>query len=204
MTRLKMLVVAISTTLLFVSASMAQESRKNEVSVQGTGFFTSDTTGKGITQRTTNSGGLLIGYRYHLNSWLAADGSFGYNRNTFQNFAPAGAFKIQSNVRQVTWAMVFNSPRKFGQFKPYALAGAGVLNFDPTNNPGGIVTGAAGQNKGTFLYGAGADIDINTRCAFRVQYRGLVYDRPDFGLASLNSGRTTHTAQPSAGFLIRF
>jgi hypothetical protein len=31
-----------------------------------------------------------------------------------------------------------------------------------------------------------------------------VYGRPDFDLASLQSGVTTHTAEPSAGIVFRF
>ena len=58
--------------------------------------------------------------------------------------------------------------------------------------------------KAAFVYGGGADIDLTRRFALRFQYRGLVYKRPDFGLASLKSDATTHTAQPSAGFVIRF
>jgi len=32
----------------------------------------------------------------------------------------------------------------------------------------------------------------------------LVYNTPDFGLASLRVDRVTHTAQPSAGLVFRF
>jgi outer membrane immunogenic protein len=204
MSKIKTILAGMFAVLVLASASMAQEQPKHEVSVQGTGFFTNDTTGNGIRQHTTDSGGLLTSYRYHFNNWLAADGSYGYTRNTFQNFTPAGAFNIQSNVNQITGALVVTSPEKLSLFRPFVLAGAGVLNFDPTRNPGGLVFGADGQNKGVFVYGAGTDLDINQRFAIRLEYRGLVYDRPDFGIAALNSGRTTHTAQPSAGFVFRF
>ena len=97
-----------------------------------------------------------------------------------------------------------NSPRRIFGLSPYALAGVGALTFDPTRNLGGIVTGADGQTKAAFVYGGGADINLTRRFAVRFEYRGLVYKRPDFGLASLESDATTHTAQPSAGFVIRF
>jgi outer membrane immunogenic protein len=204
MTKLKTIFAGMFAVLALASASMAQELPKNEVSVQGTGFFTNDTTGNGIRQHTTDSGGLLTSYRFHFNSWLAADGSYGYTRNTFQNLSSLGAANIQSNVHQITGALVVKSPQKLFAFRPFLLAGGGVLNFNPTRNPGGTVLGADGQNKGVFVYGAGTDLDINERFAVRLEYRGLVYDRPDFGIAALNSGRTTHTAQPSAGFVFRF
>jgi opacity protein-like surface antigen len=204
MVRLKMLFAGLFAVLLFTSSSIAQELLWNEVSVQGTGFLTKDSEENGIRQHTTDSGGLLVSYRYHLNRWLAADGSYGYTRNTLQNFTSAGPFNVQANMHQTTGALVVTSPRKFFGISPYALAGAGALTFDPTGNPGGFVLGANRQTKAAFLYGGGADINLTRRFALRVEYRGLVYKRPDFGLASLNSDATAHTAQPSAGFVIRF
>jgi len=199
-----MLVAGLFAALLFTSSSMAQEQLRNEVGVQGTGFLTKDSEGNGIKQHTTDSGGLLVSYRRHFNRWLAADGSYGYTRNTLQNFTSAGAFDAQANMHQTTGALVVTSPRKFFGLSPYALAGAGALTFDPTGNSGGFLFGNDSQTKAAFVYGGGADINLTRRFALRFQYRGLVYRRPDFGLASLNSDATTHTAQPSAGFVIRF
>ena len=36
------------------------------------------------------------------------------------------------------------------------------------------------------------------------EYRGFMYARPDFRLLALHSGATTHTAQLSAGIVLRF
>lgn len=204
MTRLKMLVAGLFAALLFTSSSMAQELLRNEVSIQGTGFLTRDSEGSGIRQHTTDSGGLLASYRFHFNNWLSADGSYGYTRNTLQNFTSAGAFNVQSNMHQTTGALVVTSPRRVFGLSPYALAGAGALTFDPTGNPGGVLSGADRQTKAAFVYGGGTDINLTRRFALRVEYRGLVYKRPDFGLTPLDSDTTAHTAQPSAGFVIRF
>jgi hypothetical protein len=38
----------------------------------------------------------------------------------------------------------------------------------------------------------------------RLQYRGLVYKAPDFGLAALSTDSWTHTAEPSVGLVFRF
>jgi opacity protein-like surface antigen len=199
-----MLVAGLFATLGFAATSTAQELPRNEVSVQGTGFFTKDSDKNGITQHSTDSGGLLVSYRNRFNRVLGADLSYGFTRNTQQNFTSAGAFNIQSNVHQATAALVANTPGRVLGFRPFALAGAGALTFDPTNNFGGIVIGNDRQAKAAFVYGGGADYDINDNFAFRIEYRGLVYKRPDFGLNSLDSNATTHTAQPSAGFVIRF
>ena len=204
MVRLKILVAGFFAALLLTSSALAQEELRNEVSVQGTGFLTRDSEGNGIRQHTTDSGGLLASYRYHFNRWLAADGSYGYTRNTLQNFTSTDAFNVQANMHQTTGALVVTSPRKFFGLSPYALAGAGALTFDPTGKAGGFLSGADRQTKAAFVYGGGADINLTRRFALRVEYRGLVYKRPDFGLASLDSGATTHSVQPSAGFVIRF
>jgi len=204
MVRLKTLVAGLFASLLFASSSTAQELPRNEMSVQGTGFLTKDSEGNGIRQHTTDSGGILASYRFHFNSWLAADGSYGYTRNTLWNLTSAGVFNVQSNVHQATGALVMTSPRMFFELSPYALAGVGALTFDRTGNSGGFLLGRDSQTKAAFVYGGGADVNLTRRFALRFQFRGLVYKRPDFGLASLNSDATTHTAQPSAGFVIRF
>ena len=203
MIQLKMLVGGLFATLLFASIATAQEVKRNQVSVQGTGFFTRDSDHNGFDQHTTKSSGVLTSYRFLINRWLAADGSYGYTRNTQQTFK-SQAFNVQSDVHQVTSALIITSPRSFHGLKPFALAGGGALIFDPTNKAGGFVAGADRQTKGAFVYGGGADLHLTHRLALRVEYRGLVYQRPDFGLASLNSNATAHTAQPSAGFVIKF
>jgi opacity protein-like surface antigen len=204
MIRKKTIVAGLAATFLLSVLGLAQEIPRNEVSVQGTGFFTKDSDNNGIKQHTTDSAGLLTSYRFHFTPWLAADGSYGYTRNTLQNFTSAGAFNVQANLHQATGALVVTAPRRIAGLRPFGLAGAGALIFDPTGKTGGFVPGAEQQTKAAFVYGGGADIDLSERFAFRIEYRGLVYKRPDFGLSGLNSDATTHTAQPSAGFVIRF
>jgi opacity protein-like surface antigen len=196
--------VAVVLGILFsASGSMAQERRWQEIGVQGVGFFTKDSSGNGINQHATDTGGFLLSYRYHFNRWLAADASYGYARNTQQNFTSSGPFSAQANVHQATGALVLTVPHRIFKLNPYVLAGAGALIFDPTGN-GGIVSGAQGQSKPAFVYGGGADYDLTKHFTLRAEYRGLVYERPDYDLAAVHSGATTHTAQPSAGIAFRF
>ncbi|MCU1296194.1 MAG: hypothetical protein JWO91_472 [Acidobacteriaceae bacterium] len=85
--------ITLGVVLLVTGAVAAQESR-SEVSLQGGGFFTKDSSGNGTLQRGTETGGFLIGYRYHFNRWLAAEAVYGYDRNTQQYFAPAGFSRV--------------------------------------------------------------------------------------------------------------
>ena len=207
MSRTKMLVPGfLGMVLVLGSSARAQEDgfMRHEVAVQGTGFFTKDSQQNGTQEHSTNTGGFLVNYRFHINGWLAAEASYGYDRNTQQDFTPGGNFGIQTNVHQATGALVVNLPVSVRRMRPYVLAGAGALVFDPTGNAGGFVSGAQRQARPAFVYGGGVDYRLVRRVALRLEYRGFVYDRPDFGIAALSSNITTHTAEPSAGLVFHF
>ena len=72
--------------VLLTLGATAQETR-SEISLQGTGFFTQDSQGQGISRTTSDTGGFMVGYRYHFNRWLSAEGNYGYHRNTQTYFA---------------------------------------------------------------------------------------------------------------------
>src|SRR6266436_136279 len=200
----KIVVASVLVFLVSASEAAAQERRWQEIGIQGTGFFTKDSSGNGINQHATDTGGFLLSYRYHFTRWLAADASYGYARNTQQNFASSGPISLQANVHQATGALVVTAPRRIFKLHPYVLAGAGALVFDPTGNAGGFVSGAQSQTRAALLYGGGADYDLGKHFTLRAEYRGFVYERPDFGLDALHSGATAHTAQPSADIVFRF
>ena len=111
---------------------------------------------------------------------------------------------VQADVQQVTGALVVTLPYAILGLHPYVLTGAAALVFDPTGDPGGFVLGSTPQGRAAFVYGGGADWNLTQHFALRAEYRGFVYERPDFDLAALHSGATTHTAQPSAGIVFRF
>jgi outer membrane immunogenic protein len=194
----------IGLVLLSAISAMSQEIR-NEVSIQGTGFFTKDSDGIGISQQSTKSGGVLAGYRYHINRWFSAEANYGYTGNTQQYFSSAGASRIQAGVHATTADIVVNLPFSLaGKVTPYVLGGAGALVFCPTNNAGGFVMDADTQAKGTAVYGGGVDYSVLRYVSLRAEYRGFVYKVPDFGVSTLNPDTWTHTAQPLAGLVFRF
>ena len=201
--RRKLLTVLALASLLGTYA--AAQGNRSEVSLQGTGFFTKDATGNGNLQRGTETGGLLVGYRYHLNRWLSVEGVYGYDRNSQEFFAPAGVSRVQSNIHQGTGGLVVSlpTPRSL-RISPYLLAEGGALVFDPTNNNFGTVVGAQRQASGVFVYGGGADFPVVRHISLRAEYRGLIYSTPDFGLRNIGTNATTHVAQPSAGIVFRF
>jgi opacity protein-like surface antigen len=189
--------------ILLTFGATAQDSR-SEISLQGTGFFTRDTSGQGVSRTTSDTGGFMVGYRYHMNRWLSAEGNYGFDRDTQKYFASFGQSRVQTNVHTATADLVVNLPLPFRRVSTYVLAGGGGLIFNPTGNRGGSVPGASTQGRGAFLYGAGADYALTRHFSLRAEYRGYVYKDPDFGLRALNTNSWTHTAQPSAGIVFRF
>src|SRR5437899_4254268 len=106
--------------LLTVGAT-AQENG-SEISLQGTGFFTKDTKGQGISRTTTDTGGFQVGYRYNFNRWLAAEADYGYDRNTERYFGGSiGQSRVQANVHAVTGDLVVKLPLRLRGISTYAL-----------------------------------------------------------------------------------
>ena len=192
-----------SFVLLVALGATAQENR-SEISVQATGFFTQDTNGQGVSRTTTNTGGFLVGYRYHFNRWLSGEANYGYDRDTQRYFSSGGLSRIQSDVHTATAAAVIGLPFRIARMNPYVLGGGGSLVFHPTGNAGGFVSGADTQAKGAFLYGGGVNYALTRHWSIRAEYRGYVYKDADFGIRALNTDSWTHTAQPSAGIVFRF
>jgi opacity protein-like surface antigen len=208
--------------LLFTAGARADEGGKQEASAQGTGFFTQNTTSGNLRQTTSNGGGFLLSYRYHFNRWIGADVSYGRVRESERTattipgltlpspvgFGPGPRVlttnvAVQSDVHEATAAFLVTVPTS-GRLHPYVLAGSGALAFVPTQNRFGTVVGASDQSRAVFEYGGGADYNFTNHFSFRLEYRGFVYKRPNFGLVILRTNSITNTAQPSAGLVFRF
>jgi len=197
-------VIAMGIALGLSVAASAQENR-SEISLQGGGLFTKSTTGNGTSYSTTESGGVLGTYRYHLNGWISVEGAYGYSVNTQKYSLSSGAFRIQSGIHDFTGSLVLNLPsHHHSRINPYLLAGGGALRFAPTNDQFNTLSGAQGQTRGAFVYGAGMNYAIYKGLSLRAEYRGLVYSTPDFGFGALATNAVTHTAVPTVGLSFRF
>jgi Outer membrane protein beta-barrel domain len=115
-----------SLVILLTLAATAQEGTRSEISLQGTGFSTQDASGQGISRTTSETGGFSVGYRYHINRWLAAEGNYGFDRNTQRYFGSFGESRVQADVHTVTADLVVNLPLRIRRISTYALAGAAV------------------------------------------------------------------------------
>jgi outer membrane immunogenic protein len=188
--------------LLLLSLSAWAQEVRQELTIQGSGFFPKETTESGIASKPTYSGGVLAGYRFNINGWLAVEGNYDYFRNSQKYSTSAGSAFVPTNVHAVTGLAVFKIPTS-GLMKyylrPYALAGGGAMIFDPHD-----INSVSKQTRGSFVYGAGADMPLAMHIAIRAEYRGFVYKVPDFGLSPLRVDKFTHAAVPSAGLVFTF
>jgi opacity protein-like surface antigen len=188
--------------VLFGISSWAQEVR-HELTVQGSGFFNKQTTVGGVTNQSTNSGGVMAGYRFNLKNWLAVEGDYDYFRNSQTFLTSSGSTSIPMNVHAATGVAIVKLPSfKLPAVKvvaPFVLAGGGAMFFDPR---GGSVNSV--QTRGTFVYGGGVDVPVSKHFLVRAQYRGFVYKSPDFEVTSLKGDKYTHSAVPSAGLVFTF
>lgn len=201
MSRSKVFLSMIAGAITVAAPAFSQEESpayKNEASVQAFGSFVKSTSSNGVDQSATNSGGVLASYRFFFNTRHGVEANYGYSLNT-QNFLSAsGPLGVKSNSHEVSGAYVFRMPLR--RFRPFVLAGAGALVFDPRD-----FHGADAQTRAAFLYGGGADFNISRHIFMRAEYRGFVYNSPTWNLASLDgTDRITHRAEPSIGFGYRF
>lgn len=186
-----------------LATGMAFAQSSGDFSANLTGAFGTSTSGNGLTQTPTNSAGLLLSGRFNFGQFSAIEANYGYTKNSQKYLDQFGNFTaVQAGVHEVTGAYVLRM--NHGPVRPFALAGGGLLVFDPTsaNNP--LLFTGSRQTRPTFLYGAGADIRLNRLVALRAQYRGLLYKAPTFGESSLDTGSVEHTAEPSVGLVVRF
>jgi len=187
--------------MLLGIASWAQEF-KNEVTVQGSGFFQKQTTHGGITNDPSNSGGVMAGYRFNLRNWLAVEGDYDYFRNheTFQS--SSGTTFIPMNVHAATGTAIVKLPSfklpGVKRVSAFVLGGGGAMFFAP--RAGSL----SEQTRGAFVYGGGVDVPVSRHFLVRAQYRGFVYKTPDFEMANLKVDKYTHAAVPSLGMVFTF
>lgn len=131
---MKTLIVSAIILVLFGISSSAQEVR-NEVTVQGSGFFQKQTTNGGITNEPTNSGGVMAGYRFNLKNWLAVEGDYDYFRNHENFLSSRGTTFIPMNVHAATAVAIVKLPAfkmpAVKMLSPFVLAGGGAMFFDP-------------------------------------------------------------------------
>ncbi len=208
---------------------------QTDVAVSGYGVFNGSTSANGTVESPSNQAGFLIEARHIRNPLIGYEATYSYNRANVgysgsSNLpcpvglpSPCGPAKIWSavpaNAHEITGDWV--ASLKLGAFRPFALAGVGVLFDVPaagtatttlevcgTVNPlCGQTTGSAAtsaQTRAVFVYGAGLDWSLIPHVGLRFQYRGNVYKATNLTSAFQSTDSFAHSAEPMAGAYFRF
>jgi hypothetical protein len=122
--------------LAAVSIAAAQEGRA-DVALSGTAVFTRDSSGNGVDQAVTNSGGLLGSFRFQVRRRDTIELNYGYTRNSqiYTSGTTLAFQEQQANVHELTAAYVYQVNPK-AKLNPFVLGGGGLLLFRPMTASG--------------------------------------------------------------------
>lgn len=192
---------------LAVSFAAAQE-YPFDVSVGVGPALSRSTSDNQTTQTVTESYVALATFRVNLSRKSSAEFTYGRIRNTQEYFSTPNQYRIQDKLTEYSGAYIFR-PFKWNKLRPFALAGGGVLRFYPdykgiTINQILTPLGAVNQTRPAFLFGGGVDYRVTKRWGVRLQYRGFLYQAPDFKVNNLFTGATGTLSEPSVGLVFRF
>lgn len=209
---LKRIFLTLSLIMVFGLAAIAQTTAdedaqesipnsKKEISVGYAGLFSRQSFGNSIQLNPTQQGGVQIqaGYRFAKHQGIVL--TYGMATNT-QKYSDGTDARVKTWVHEATAAYVLKATPS-GPFQPFVLGGGGMLFFNPKEVNDSSID-VSRQGRPTILYGVGADYHLSPRLAIRSQYRGLIYNAPDFGTSDLTTDKKGHIAEPSVSIVFKF
>jgi len=197
--------VLFAALFLLTAHAFAQDESRFDIGFNGAGLLSKSTQGNQVTQSPTQSVGVLLNFRLRVAPRGYLSLNYGRAKNSQKYAAPPFDYRIPDDVTEITGTYM----QRLGggeKLKPFVLGGAGALVFGPTDTfINGVSTpaGAVRQARFAIVYGAGADYHLLSRLSLRVQYRGLIYQPPNFKVANLFTGGHGHIAEPSVGIVFR-
>jgi opacity protein-like surface antigen len=230
---MQMVILLAGLAALCSTAAYAQ----TDVAASLYGAFNGTTNGNDTIQSPSNAAGGLLEVRRISKPWVGYEGTYAFNRanqaysyifvtcpasgngpcapcNPSAVTIPPCAASVPANAHEVTGDWVASV--KIASFRPFALAGGGILFNVPTSgqititngcNPetctGGTVIATNSSTKPVFVYGAGVDWKLIPHIGLRFQYRGNLYKAPNLTTLFYSTGAFTHTAEPMIGVYFR-
>ncbi len=180
-----------------------------DVSVSGAGVFsrTTNSANGSVSDSPTKSVAVFGTVRYRFNHRSAVELNLGHTKNSQIFTVPPDTYRVMTGIFEYTVAYVF-TPFNGKKLDPFLLAGGGGLKFGAGNtyiDGNQLALGAASSSSLAFLYGTGADYRVFPHLALRLQYRGLIFKNPDFGIPNrFYTGAKGHLAEPAVGIVVKF
>jgi hypothetical protein len=179
---------------------------KFDVGVGGFYQVTNAANGNFIRDDTTESGGGLFSFRQPYRPWLGYEVNVGYTK--FYEAYNKGVVKVESNVTDLSFSYLFQSPTIYG-VQPYLSVGGGIIVFSPIagtfidlNSP--TTKSLPSQLVPEFAYNFGLNYPIFSRLGVRGGLRGLKYKTPDFHQFSIDTKTLRTTLEPNITVYYRF
>ncbi|MGD0514898.1 MAG: outer membrane beta-barrel protein [Terriglobales bacterium] len=207
---------------LFTSLALSQDDGRFDASLNGGPVLTKSTSGNGIQQSATIGSNFFGTFRFKFRPRTSIEFNFGSAKNS-QIYQSNVDFHTLDSIRELSGTFAYDLYDK-GKFQTFVLAGAGALRFAPKTTwlilpdflldvPNRVLTPLNTTNETgvTYIFGAGVDYQLPWRFALRLQYRGLVYNAPDFNVTavsgssvSLATGTKAFMSEPSVGIVFKF
>jgi len=180
-----------------------------DIGVSFYGAMNDSSTGKGTHQETTNSAGGMIEGRYIRSSLVGFEMTYGFNPAN-QTISPDAATcsanytcnyaatPLKAHASEVAMDWVFS--KRFGNIRPFAVAGLGFFITSPARSTYEVNTVV----RGTFIGGGGVDVGVTRHLGVRAQFRDNVYKAPNLSAFYPATGAYTHTLEPAVGVFYRF
>ena len=214
--------IVVAALFLFTSLAISQDDGRFDASINGGPVITKSTSGNGIQQSATIGSNFFGTFRFKFKPRVSLEFNFGSARNS-QIYQSNVDFHTLDSIRELSGTFAYDLYDK-GKFQTFVLAGAGALRFAPKTTwlilpdfladvPNRVLTPLNTTNETgvTYIFGGGVDYRLPWRFALRVQYRGLVYNAPDFNVTavsgssvSLATGRKAYMSEPSIGIVFKF
>ena len=204
-----------------VALASAAAGAQTDIAASVYGAF-SGTTTNGVSQSPSNAAGALLEVRHISKPWLGYEGTYAFNHanQTYSKIVncpgtncPANAVSsISANGHEMTADYVASMKIKLTSFRPFALAGGGLILDVPGKSQVSVcdsitnvcVSGSTSTSyKPVFVYGGGLDWGFLPHIGLRLQYRGNLYKAPDLTKLFTSSSAFTHTAEPMIGIYFR-
>lgn len=182
-----------------------------------------------VFQEIKYAAGALLEVRHIVNPLIGYEATYAYNRANQAYSSPISGVAIPffcapsclgqpiatlgsvpANAHEVTGDWIVSLGVR--SFRPFALAGGGVLFDVPAGGQATTVTTTSSSTatmssstatKGVFVYGVGVDWTLFPHQGLRFQYRGNLYKAPNLTTLFTSTGAFTHTAEPMIGIFFR-
>ena len=197
--------IVLGAVLLGATAGYGQVSRQ-DASVSLFGLVPPVVHGNGITLTPSDTGGILLSYRYLLTPHSALEANYGFAQNT--NYFQSGGNQTYNPIhsRQQEFSLAYVYSRTYRKYTPFVEGGPGAMFFSPIHDNGTYNIDVKQNVNIGAVFGGGLAYEVSPSFDIRVEYRGMFVKAPDYKLPNdiFKTNRYMVTSMPAIGVAYHF